>query len=95
MNRSIRSKFLGVVLPLGALLAVVAPAGTALAQPAPPPPGYIASYEPVYYNGYAHYYYRDHWYYRDHYGGWQYYNREPAYFGAYRGHWGERYHHWR
>jgi hypothetical protein len=29
-------------------------------------------------------------YYRDHYGGWRYYNREPAYLGAYRGHWGGR-----
>jgi len=95
MNRTIRSKFLGIVLPLGALLAVVAPSATAHAQYAPPPPGYVASYEPVYYNGYAHYYYGNHWYYRDHAGAWQYYNHEPAYFGAYRGHWADHYHHWR
>jgi hypothetical protein len=96
MNRSmIKSLVFAAALPLVATVAVCAAPGEAQAQYAPPPPGYIASYEPVYYNGYAHYYWRDHWYYRDHYGAWQYYNREPAYFYGYHGTWAGRYHHWR
>jgi hypothetical protein len=61
-----------------------------------PPAEYVATADPVYYNGYAHYYYGNHWYYRDHYGRWAYYHGgEPAYFHDYHyrapyyryGHW--------
>jgi hypothetical protein len=67
----------------------------ASAQYAPPPPGYIASYHPVYYNGYAHYWYRDHWYYRDRAGAWRWHDREPAYLHDRRGEWERHHHPWR
>ena len=93
MNRTI--KLLSVVVPFCAIGALFTT--DAKAQYYVPPPAYIASYEPVYYNGYAHYYYGNRWYYRDHVGGWRSYDREPAYLGGYRGGWAGRYHggHWR
>jgi hypothetical protein len=96
MNRTIKSLVFATALPLVGAFAICASPKTAEAQYyAPPPPGYVASYEPVYYNGYAHYYYGNRWYYRDHGGAWQYYNHEPAYFGGYRGGWEGRRHSWR
>jgi hypothetical protein len=59
-----------------------------------PPASYVASYEPVYYNGYAHYYYNNNWYYRDH-GAWRGYAVEPGYLHGYRGAWGARRYRWR
>jgi hypothetical protein len=41
-----------------------------------PPDGYIATTEPVYYNGYASYWYGGRWYYRNG-GRWNHYEREP------------------
>jgi len=55
---------------------------------------YVASYEPIYYNGFAHYLYHGHWYYRDH-GGWHGYDHEPAVLGGHRGEWAHHWHHWR
>jgi hypothetical protein len=43
-----------------------------------PPDGYIATTEPVYYGGYATYWYGGSWYYRDGGGRWGHYDREPA-----------------
>ena len=91
MTRSL--KLLAVVVPLCAVGALVS--ADASAQYAPPPPAYVASYSPVYYNGYAHYYYGNHWYYRDHVGAWRWYDREPAYLGGYRGRWEGYHHRWR
>jgi hypothetical protein len=59
-----------------------------------PPSAYIASYEPVYYNGFAHYLYRDHWAYRDH-GAWRGYRHEPGFLHDHRGEWAHHAHHWR
>lgn len=86
MKRTIASLLLGVVLPLGAAVAVTAPATDAHAQyrPYPPAPTWYAYRRPVYYNGYAHYYYANRWWYRDRYGSWQYYDRPPGYFCTYR-----------
>ena len=51
-----------------------------------PDAAYVASAEPVYYNGSAHYWYRDRWYYRNG-DGWAWYRGgEPAYLHDYRFH---------
>jgi hypothetical protein len=55
---------------------------------------YVASYEPVYYNGFAHYFYHNHWYYRDH-GAWRGYDHEPGFLHDRRGEWAHHAHHWR
>jgi hypothetical protein len=52
-----------------------------------PPSAYIAAYSPYYYNGYAHYLYRNNWYYRDH-GAWRGYAHEPGELRGQRGGWG-------
>jgi hypothetical protein len=48
-----------------------------------PPDAYIATTEPVYYNGYASYWYGGRWYYRNG-GRWNHYDREPAALGQRR-----------
>jgi len=80
MNRSISSLLIAVLLPLGASVAVLSTSTDAQAQRGwhAPPPGYVARYRPVYYNGYAHYYYGGRWsYYRPGYG-WYGYDHAPA-----------------
>ncbi len=42
-----------------------------------PPDGYVATTEPVYFEGRASYWYGNRWYYRDG-GRWGHYDREPA-----------------
>ncbi len=42
-----------------------------------PPDAYIATTEPVYFEGHAAYWYGDHWYYRNG-SAWRRYDREPA-----------------
>ena len=42
-----------------------------------PPPGYIATTVPVYYQGQPTYWYGGRWVYRDPRGGWGYYRAEP------------------
>ena len=42
-----------------------------------PPDAYIATAEPVYFDGHASYWYGNRWYYRDG-GRWNHYDREPA-----------------
>jgi hypothetical protein len=59
------------------------------------PDYYVASTEPVYYEGHASYWYHNHWVWRDG-GRWRYYHNEPAYYRSWRanyprGRWG----HWR
>jgi hypothetical protein len=46
-----------------------------------PPDAYIATAEPVYFDGHASYWYGNRWYYRDG-GHWNHYDHEPA--GLYR-----------
>ncbi len=49
-----------------------------------PPPDFIATSTPVYYEGHAAYWYGNRWYYRDG-GNWRFYHDEPAYLHGYRG----------
>ena len=49
-----------------------------------PDDAYIATAEPVYYNGAAHYWYRNHWYYRNGRSWAGYGGREPGYLHDYR-----------
>jgi hypothetical protein len=77
------TKTLMAVSSFGALAAVSLIAPSASAQEVVvvddyPPPEYIATVEPVYYENRATYWYGNHWYYRD-YLGWHYYNSEPAF----------------
>jgi hypothetical protein len=44
-----------------------------------PPPAYIATASPVYYQGRPAYYYNSRWYFRGNGGGWGYYRSEPSY----------------
>jgi hypothetical protein len=79
MNRIIAtlSKGLVMVSALGALAAVSLLVAPAQAQWAPPPPEYVASTEPVYYEGHAAYWYGGHWNWRDPRGAWNHYDQEP------------------
>jgi hypothetical protein len=43
-----------------------------------PPPGFVATANPVYYEGRPAYYYNSRWYFRSG-GGWGYYRSEPGY----------------
>jgi len=43
-----------------------------------PPPGYLATVAPTYYEGRPAYYYNDRWYFRSG-AGWGYYRSEPSY----------------
>lgn len=49
-----------------------------------PPDAYIATTEPVYFEGHAAYWYGGRWYYRDG-GRWNHYDREPAGLREHRG----------
>jgi hypothetical protein len=98
MNRMIPCKPLSVVLSAGAIAATLAYGPMANAQVVVYPPAeYVASYEPIYYNGFAHYLYHDHWYYRDHGGAWRGYEHEPGALHDRRGEWARHGggHHWR
>ncbi len=48
-----------------------------------PPPSFLATAVPVYYQGRPAYWYQNRWYYRDG-RNWQYYNDEPVYLRDYR-----------
>jgi hypothetical protein len=80
MKNGLISKALVLALPLCA----VAVAGVARAQydappPPPPPDTYVATVEPVYFNGQPTYWYGNHWYWRDAGGRWNYYHDEPGF----------------
>jgi hypothetical protein len=94
MNRTIAtlSKGLAVVSALGALCAITLVTAPADAQWAPPPPEYIATTEPVYYEGHAAYWYGNHWFWRDERGGWNHYEAEPAFLADRRAHFAPRWH---
>jgi hypothetical protein len=90
MNRTISynglSKGLVILSALGALAAVSAIGGSAAAQWVPPPPEYIASTEPVYYEGHAAYWYNNAWYWHDEHGAWNHYDHEPQFLADHRAH---------
>jgi hypothetical protein len=91
---TISKLFLSAVLPLSAMAAYVPAAEAQVRVVVYPSHAYVASYEPIYYNGYAHYLYNDRWYYRDH-GSWRGYEHEPAALRGRRGEWSGRRHRWR
>jgi hypothetical protein len=79
-SRTICSLLISVLLPVGAAAAVLTTSTDADAQwgHRPPPNEWVARYRPVYYHGYAHYYYNGRWgYYRPN-AGWYWYPRPPA-----------------
>ncbi len=70
-----------------AALAVMTPACYGDVEGGPgyyPSDAYIATGQPVYYEGHASYWYNGHWAYRDG-GRWNYYRSEPAYLAQRRG----------
>jgi hypothetical protein len=95
MKRIISKILVSALLPLAAGVAISTAAPSAEAQVVYyPPASYVASYRPVYYNGYAHYWYGNRWWYRDH-GVWRGYVTEPAYLYGRRGEWATHYYRWR
>jgi hypothetical protein len=94
MNRfeAILSKALLLALPLGVATVAGAPRDAQaqiVVAPPPPPAGYIATYQPEYYEGRPVYLYNGRWFYRDVHG-WNYYRTEPWYLHGRRAHWAER-----
>ncbi len=98
MTNSILKTMKGLLLAAG--LAACAMTGSARAQVyVGPPPEYIATVAPVYFEGRAAYWYGNRWYYRDG-GAWRWYDNEPGYLRDWRvrrapvrqfygrGHWG-------
>ena len=73
-----------IVTALGALGAVGLVGSTADAQWIPPPPEYVATTEPVYYEGRAAYWYNNHWYWHDEHGAWNHYDAEPRFLADHR-----------
>jgi hypothetical protein len=69
----------------GALAAALFIGAPAAAQWDPPPPEFIATTEPAYYEGHAAYWYNNHWFWRDEHGGWNHYEQEPPYLADRRG----------
>jgi hypothetical protein len=94
MTRSIRWFVTAAALPLLAVGAYSLEAKAQVVVQVGPPSAYIASYEPIYYNGFAHYLWHDHWYYRDH-GAWHWWDHEPGFLHDHRGEWAHHWHHWR
>jgi hypothetical protein len=60
------------------LMAMTTIAGAQVEVQLSPPDTFVASTEPVYYQGHPAYYYNNHWYYRDEQGRWNYYHDEPG-----------------
>jgi hypothetical protein len=87
------STALAILSALGLAGAISLSSTRAEAQEVVPPPEYIATAQPVYYEGHASYWYGGRWYYRNG-GGWGHYAGEPAYLRGWRGRpgWGARYH---
>ena len=85
MNRTTMKGF-AILSAVGALAAVSLTGSSATAQWAPPPPEYVASTEPVYYEGHAAYWYGNQWSWRDEHGAWNHYDHEPAGLAEHRAH---------
>jgi hypothetical protein len=81
-------RFAKVARALGVVAISAAPACYAEVDPDPafyPPPSYVATVDPVFYDGHAVYWYGGHWAYRDGVGRWSYYRSEPAFLARRRG----------
>ena len=78
-------KTITILSAVGALAAVSLVGSVATAQWAPPPPEYVASTEPIYYEGHAAYWYHGYWGWRDAHGAWNHYDHEPAFLAQRRG----------
>ena len=84
MNRPLMALSKALLLVgLVAGISVAAPKDAAAQVVVGPDDAYIAVAEPVYYNGVAHYWYRDRWYYRNG-RSWASYGTEPGYLHDYR-----------
>ncbi len=85
MTRNVVTTLRGV-LPAAALAACLfaTPARAQLEVVVAPPADYLATTEPVYFEGHAAYWYGNRWYYRDG-SAWRYYHDEPGYLREYRG----------
>ena len=79
-------KPIALVSAAGALAAVCLVGTPAAAQWVPPPPEYVATTEPVYYEGHAVYWYGGRWYWQDEHGVWSHYDREPPFLANRRMH---------
>jgi hypothetical protein len=77
MKIETRSIFRTLLLALP-LMAMTTIAGAQIEVQLSPPDTFVASAEPVYYQGHPAYYYNNHWYYRDEQGRWNYYHDEPG-----------------
>jgi uncharacterized membrane protein YgcG len=88
------SKAFVIVSAVGVLAAASLIGGPAGAQWAPPPPEYVATTEPVYYEGHAAYWYGNHWNWRDEHGGWNHYDSEPRFLADHRANLGATRHSW-
>ena len=96
MKRNIVSLSRGfaIVSATGALAAVSLVGVSAAAQWAPPPPEWIATTEPVYFEGHAAYWYENHWVWRDEHGAWARYDHEPPFLANRRAHFALVRHSW-
>lgn len=94
------SRALVLALPLAAAVAIAAPTDARAQEVVVgfPPPSFVVTAQPEYYEGHPAYWYNNHWYYRD-VRGWHYYRGEPAYLRDRREHWAHhprpRYHYHR
>jgi hypothetical protein len=79
MKTSTVSRAVLMASSIAALSAIGLFSVRALAQEdVPPPPEYIATVEPIYYEGHPAYWYNNRWYYRDG-ARWGYYHDEPGF----------------
>ena len=83
----LKKALFSTVLAAGVTAAICLTPSTASAQEVwvgGVPSVYIASREPVYWNGRPHYWYNGYWMYREG-AAWRYYRNEPGYFRDWRG----------
>jgi hypothetical protein len=75
-----------LVAAMSAFSAGLLVAVPAAAQWDPPPPEFVATTEPAYFEGHAAYWYNGHWFWRDEHANWNHYDREPPYLADRRAH---------
>ncbi len=92
MTRNLQSLLKSALFAAAMSLTLLATPARAQVVIVTPPDECIATFSPVYYNGYASYWCGNSWYYRGR-GGWGVYANEPGFLFSYRGNhgWGGRY----